>query len=137
MKDVCSPFKIDFEYLPVVNFAMQQNNVNIIRRFVITNDSQSILRNVKITFSPDPYFFDVDPCVIESIQPGEVIRLDSVSFYLKTSLLFQITERLSGHFRMEITGEKKAFFRQLIRLLCWHMMNGAEVRCCLKCWLLL
>ena len=95
--------QIDGVFSPVVNFAMQQNYVPVIRNLVIQNDSSEKLKDLAVTITFSPAFAEDYECEIESISAGESLEIAPVRIRLSTDFLFGLTEKISGFFRMYST----------------------------------
>ena len=103
---------VNFVYLPTINFAMQQNRVDLIRQLSITNGSDKILNNVKVSLLAEPEFAAVDPYMIEAIPPNETIRVESLNMNLSANYFAQLTERMAGHFTLKISVDDAILYSQ-------------------------
>ena len=70
MEGTSEKVKVEFAYLPVINFAMQQNRVSAIRQLSIENLTKDALKDLKITLSSQPRFADAIPISIEARPAG-------------------------------------------------------------------
>ncbi|HEY5507537.1 MAG TPA: DUF4011 domain-containing protein, partial [Paludibacter sp.] len=102
---------VEFVYLPVVNYAMQQNRVSLIRQFTVENKTDDILKNIRITLSIEPSFATSIPYIIEAIPGGETIRVESFKLNLSTTFFAQMTERVAGDFTLEIFSEDTSIYQ--------------------------
>ena len=48
MSERSNLIKVEFVYLPVINFAFQQNRVSVVRAFTIENISGKPLSNIRV-----------------------------------------------------------------------------------------
>ncbi|MCD7972347.1 MAG: DUF3320 domain-containing protein [Candidatus Azobacteroides sp.] len=125
-----SPYiKVEFTYLPVVNFAMQQNKVFLIRKFSIQNISEEILEDITIKLSAEPEFAIVFPYSIDILPVGEALLIDSLRINLSTDFFIQLTERINGHFLLEIFSGEVSLFRQIypIAMLAFDQWGGIAI----------
>ena len=129
MSDTPAKVKVEFSYLPVVNFAMQQNRVAIIRELSIENLSENVLKDIKVTFTTEPEFGIAVPLPIEFIHPKEVVRAEPLTLNLSASYFAQLTERYSGAITLEIHQEVEAIFKQSypIDILAYDQWGGINV----------
>ena len=62
--------KIEMSYLPVVNFALQQNHVPVVREIKVANVGDEVVNDVEITLNFDPDFAVEYKTHLDMIQPG-------------------------------------------------------------------
>ena len=70
--------QIDGVFSPVVNFAMQQNYVPVIRKLTLKNKSEETLENLKISVVTSPDFAAEWQREIAGIPAGETADLGAV-----------------------------------------------------------
>ncbi len=116
-------------HVPVVNFAMQQNHVPVIREIAIKNNGKNDLRGVCVRISFEPDFATTCSLNIESIPVGAEERISTIPVQLSTSFLSQLTERLLGHIKVEVTvGEQPVFSESYeLSLLAFDEWGGISV----------
>lgn len=105
MSEATNGIQVEFLHLPVINFAMQQNRVSIIRKFSLENNTIHIIKNICIEIDIEPEFAASIPYHIESVQPGETILIDDFRISLSTGFFAQLTERIAGEFRLKIYSD--------------------------------
>ena len=129
MNKVSDLIKVEFIYLPVINFALQQNRVSVIRLFTIENVSGRILSNVQIKLTVEPQFADTVPYLIEVIPAKETVRINDIKFNLSTNFFIQLTERLAGNISLEITDDDELSFREdyPVDVLAFDQWSGISV----------
>lgn len=120
---------VDFSYLPVINFAMQQNRVSVIREISIENLTDNILTNLKIIIHPESEFATITPIVIEAIKAKEKIRLNTPQLNLSSNYFSQLTERFSGNIRLEVYSLDELIFKKShpIDILAYDQWSGIGV----------
>ena len=120
---------VKFIYLPVINFALQQNRVSIIKMFTIENTSGRALYDIDIKLSAEPTFATPVSQRIGTIAAGETIRITELQPTLSTDFFVQLTERMAGHFLLEITQEGSFLFRKEypIDILAFDQWSGISV----------
>lgn len=120
---------VEFVYLPVVNYAMQQNRVSLIRQFTVENKTDDILENIKIILSVEPSFASSTPYIIEAIPGGETIRIESFKLNLSPTFFAQMTERVAGDFTLEIFSNETSIYQESfpIDILAFDQWGGLTV----------
>ncbi len=129
MENEQSKLNIEFSYLPVVNFAMQQNRVSVIRDFSIENLTEDNLNDIKIELVADPEFTVVTTTSIETIKAKEKIRVDIPKLNLSASNFAQLTEQISGDFSLKIYSKNELLFEEKypINILAYDQWGGVAV----------
>lgn len=129
MENEQSKLNIEFSYLPVVNFAMQQNRVSVIRDFSIENLTEEILKDLKIELTADPEFTTAVPISIEVINPKEKIRVETPKLNLSANYFAQLTEQISGDLSLKIYSKEEFLFEEKypINVLAYDQWGGIAV----------
>ena len=84
-----------------INFAMQQNYVPVFRSIVLTNISDSVLKNVFLRLAFEPEFaLEYESGAID-LQPNVPAEISPVEIVLKPDTLFGLTEKTAGYVRIE------------------------------------
>ena len=83
--------KINLSYLPVVNFAMQQNGVQVIREISIKNKGKEVIKDLNVNLTFDPEFASPWTCHINKIVPGAEERITLVNVVISTDFLTNLT----------------------------------------------
>lgn len=112
MNDELNIINVEFDYLPVINYAMQQNKVALIRQFTIENKSENPLQKVKVILTAEPDFAANSTYIIDMIPAGETVRVDSAKLNLSTNYFAQLTEKSTGHISLEIRSNGVILFKQ-------------------------
>ena len=92
--------KIDLSYLPVINFAMQQNHVPVIREISLKNTGDELITDITLTVDFDPQFAAEYTTKIDRIIPGGEERISVVPIVISTDFLSNLTERISGTIKL-------------------------------------
>ncbi len=129
MENEQSKLNIEFSYLPVVNFAMQQNRVSVIRDFSIENLTEEILKVLKIELAADPEFTTATPISIEVINAKEKIRVEIPKLNLSANYFAQLTERISGDLSLKIYSKEELLFQEKypINVLAYDQWGGIAI----------
>ena len=104
--------KVQCDYLPLINFAIQQNGASIIHQLSIENTTPAPLKDIQVQITTEPTFGNAAPIAVEQIPANDSIRLSSFNLTLSANYFTQLTERLSGNLKIEITAEAEPIFCQ-------------------------
>lgn len=126
--------EVNVIHVPVVNFAMQQNHVPVIREITLKNTGKDDLREVCVNISFEPDFASPYQLRIESIPSGAVERISAVSVQLSITFLSQLTERILGHIHMKVSAEAQLLFSKSYEITLLAFDCGAEYRFSPRCW---
>ncbi|MES2331853.1 MAG: DUF3320 domain-containing protein [Bacteroidota bacterium] len=120
---------VDLVYTPIINFAMQQNHVPIIRKLSAKNISGKDLENITIKISSDLDFAIPWEHKIDMLTKDEIIELESIHLKVSPKYLVDLTERISGNIILEISIESETIYVQqyLIDLLAYDQWNGINI----------
>jgi Superfamily I DNA and RNA helicases and helicase subunits len=129
MNTIPSLVKVDFIYLPVINFALQQNRVSVVRLFGIENTSDKDLHRLEIQLKTVPGFAETTSCHIAQLAAGERIRIQDLRLKLSTPFFIQLTERLTGSLSLEVYADGEAVFKEdyPIDVLAFDQWSGSLV----------
>lgn len=121
--------KVQFSYLPLINFAMQQNKVSPIHELSIENLTPEPLKNIRVLLTAEPAFGHSVPVAVEVIPAYDSMSLPAFNLTLSTNYFAQLTERLSGNLKLEIFAETERIFTQLypIDMLTYDQWGGIHV----------
>ena len=83
---------INLSYLPVINFAMQQNHVPVIREITLKNTGEETINDIDIIVRFEPEFA-LEYCThIDSIAPETEEKISVVPISISTAFLSYLTE---------------------------------------------
>ena len=121
--------KVQCDYLPLINFAIQQNGASIIHQLSIENTTPAPLKDIQVQITTEPTFGNAAPIAVEQIPANGSIRLSSFNLTLSANYFTQLTERLSGNLKIEITAEAEPIFCQTypIDILAYDQWGGLNV----------
>lgn len=112
MDPMSNKLEVEFLYLPVINFAIQQNKIPIIRQLSIKNKSNTALNNIKICLTSEPDFSDETSAFIDILPSNESVRIEPIQLKLSTTYFAQATERASGHITIKIYSDSQQLFEE-------------------------
>jgi len=87
-----------------INFAMQQNDVPVVKSLQIVNHSTQQIRDVRLRITAEPAFAREWSTDIASIDPDATYNVRGVSLQLSPKFLEDLTERLRGEFRIKVSA---------------------------------
>lgn len=100
-----NPLEIKLNYSPVVNFAMQQNHVPVIRDITVTNNGDVALTDLDVVLTFDPEFAAEYKYSINSISPKSADRNSVFPIAMSTDFLANLTERVTGNIKVTVTSK--------------------------------
>ncbi len=110
MNGTLDKIRVQFDYLPLINFAMQQNKVSVIHQLSIENMTSEPFRNIQVQITAEPDFGSITPVMMEAIPANNSVCLQSFSLVLSANYFAQLTERMSGSLKIEIRSEAETIF---------------------------
>ena len=129
MNGTLDKIKVQFDYLPLINFAMQQNKVSVIHRLSIENMTSEPFRDIQVLITAEPDFGNITPVAVEAIPANDSVCLQSFSLLLSANYFAQLTERMSGSLKIEIRSEAELIFTQTypIDILAYDQWGGINI----------
>jgi len=112
---------IELTYTPVVNFAMQQNKIPVIRSLSVKNIFVTDLNDITIEILSEPEFAYNWSQYIEFIPAGQNIDLEAVDLVISAKFLSELTEKVTGSLKVTLSagGTKLNERHYSIELLSW------------------
>ena len=93
MKDTVN---IDLTYSQIINYAMQQNFIPLIKRLVLKNTSTENYRDIEIEIKAEPGFAHTWTARVDSLPPESSVELDQAVVRLSSDFLVHLTEKTLG-----------------------------------------
>src|SRR5574344_485328 len=117
---------IDFQNK--INFACHQNDIAILKRLVLTNKTENILQDIKITMTASPQFIQPKVWLLDSLETGSTQEFKDRMIELNADFLLNLNESMSGSvtFNLEIDGEIIDSYTQNVELLAHNEWGGCE-----------
>lgn len=124
-----SKLDVEFIYLPVVNYSMQQNRIPVVRLFSIKNNTEHPLADLKVFLIFEPEFAAASPVMIERLSPGEMIKITTLNLLLDPSFFIRQTERFSGAIGLIVSCDEEVVFQSKypIDILAFDQWGGIQV----------
>lgn len=129
MSDLLRKLDVDLIYSPIINFAMQQNHVPVVRKLTIKNISETELVNISIEVTADPEFAITWSKRIDLLPVNELVDVGAIDIKSITKYLAELTERIVGHFTLVIKSDNDVLFKEnySINILAYDQWNGIAV----------
>lgn len=119
---------VDLDYDRTVNYAMQQNDVPVVKSLRIINGTNCVLRDLLIRITNEPAFATSWESRITVINPGESFNLGVVDLLLSHDFLASLTERVAGSLLVEVLQDNTVLSTssQRIDVLAYDEWNGLQ-----------
>lgn len=116
------------EYDRTVNYAMQQNDVPVVKALRILNGTEDTLRDLNIRITTEPAFAASWESRITLINPGETFNLGVVDISLSHDFLASLTERVAGSLLVEVLKDNAVLSTSSKRIdvLAYDEWNGLQ-----------
>jgi very-short-patch-repair endonuclease len=88
-----------------INFAMQQNDVPVVKALRIENRTETPLRDLEVRISAEPAFAQGWGSRVAAVGERATYNLESVDLELSPGFLGDLTERVRGQLRAEVRRE--------------------------------
>jgi hypothetical protein len=120
---------IDFVYTPVINFAMQQNHVPVVRQLLLKNTAGQDLENVTVEITSEPDFAVAWNHKIGLLIKDESIEVTPVNLRISSKYLAGLTERVAGTFTLKISSNERVIAEQVydVSILAFDQWNGITI----------
>ena len=120
---------IKLNYSSVVNFAMQQNHVPVVREIVITNNSDTPMTDIDVNMTFDPEFAAEYNYTVSSIRPNSEERASVLPIAMSTEFLANLTERVTGNIKVAVFSKGELVLEQRfeISVLAFNEWAGSGV----------
>jgi len=96
---------VELDLDPTVNFAMQQNDVPVVKAIRLSNASEAELRELGVQVWGEPEFMVPWSGRVAAIAPGGTYNLDLPEIELSATFLLELTERLVGTVHVEVAHD--------------------------------
>ncbi|MEO6546801.1 MAG: DUF4011 domain-containing protein [Ferruginibacter sp.] len=129
MNEALQNLEVDLLYTPIINFAMQQNHVPVIRKLTIKNIGETDLTNISIQIKPEPEFAVAWSKKIDLLPKGELVDIGAIDIKSITRYLAELTERIAGSFTLTIQSGEAILYEEVykIDILSYEQWNGVTV----------
>ena len=114
-----SPLLVRIDVDRRINYAMQQNDVPVVKALHIENRTDTPLRDLQIRILAEPAFAQGWTTHLASIGEEATYNVEAIDLLLSPDFLGQLTERVRGQLWIEVTqgGDTLARFAEPVELL--------------------
>lgn len=125
--ETLNPITIELTHAPAINFAMQQNHVPVIKRLLLTNNTEEAFSGLQVEISSVPDFAVTWQAQVEYLGAGESFTFGAIPLKISAPFLAELTEKLSGQLQLTLlsNGEVLQTISYDIDLLAYDQWNGA------------
>jgi very-short-patch-repair endonuclease len=119
---------VELDYDRTVNYAMQQNDVPVVKGLRIINGTDTVLRDLIVRITTEPAFAASWEARVTAINPGETFNLGVVDLPLSHDFLAGLTERVAGSLLVEVLQDNAilSMSTQRIDVLAYDEWNGLQ-----------
>ena len=119
---------VNLDYDRTVNYAMQQNDVPVVKALRILNETDAALRDLIVRITTEPAFAAPWESRVTAINPGETFSSGVIDLQLSHDFLARLTERVAGTIFVEVMQEGAIVSRsgQRIDVLAYDEWNGLQ-----------
>ncbi len=112
-KDTTSAqIQFDIVMTPVVNYAMQQNDIPLLRSFTVTNNSADDIDNVDISITSDPGIFDETSAHIDVLPAGSGVDAGDIDIKLNEDYLSALTKRADSTVTFTLSSDGSEIYTE-------------------------
>lgn len=117
------------DIFPIINFAMQQNYVPIIRNLILKNQTNEAISQIRLKITFEPQLARDYETTIDVLEPEVPVEIAPVRINLMTDYLLSLTEKMVGTIHIEVLEkEEKIFTKDIdIELLAYDQWSGALI----------
>lgn len=119
---------VELDYDQTVNYAMQQNDVPVVKGLRIINGTDIVLRDLLVSITTEPAFATSWESRITAINPGDKFNLGIVDLSLSHDFLAGLTERVVGSLLVEVLQDNVVLSASTYRIdvLAYDEWNGLQ-----------
>ncbi|HPF38105.1 MAG TPA: DUF3320 domain-containing protein [Phycisphaerae bacterium] len=107
-----TPLIVDVDLDCRVNYAMQQNDIAVLKQLRISNPSEVLSKDLKVRISSEPEFFPPHELNISEIAPAGTWVKGPVDVRPSAKFLMDITERIRGSMLIEVVADSQTIARK-------------------------
>ncbi|MES2829759.1 MAG: DUF3320 domain-containing protein [Bacteroidota bacterium] len=120
--------KTDFTYTSILNFALQQNHVPVIKSLKILNNAEKDLQNIDIEIYTEPEFTVAWKQTIQFLRKDESFEFGSIPIAVQSKYLAELTERVAGNITIKLRYDGEETIEHYpIEILAYDQWNGINL----------
>src|SRR5690554_1499450 len=116
MTPTTAPLIDEFIYTPVVNYAIQQNRIPIVRKLVLENTTEEDLHQLRRTLPSEHELVSDWESRLGTLHPSQKIELEEKDLDLSAKFLSELTGRLSGELNLKVFSSNELQSQQSYRV---------------------
>jgi very-short-patch-repair endonuclease len=101
---------------PTVNYALQQNDVPVIKQLRLTNSGGECLNDVLVRVEVEPAFASTWEGRVTSLEPGASYAFGHVPLQLSPRFLAELTERVAGTITVSVSASGQELRQETARI---------------------
>lgn len=119
---------VELDYDRTVNYAMQQNDVPVVKALRVRNGTDIALRDLNIRITTEPAFATTWESRVTAINSGETFSTGIIDLQLSHDFLACLTERVTGSLLVEVLQEDTIVgtSSQRVDVLAYDEWNGLQ-----------
>ena len=128
-KDISGQIRVEVQLLPVINYALLQNGLRIIRSLTISNESDANLTNAELRITSDPPFCLPYTQPIDLLPAGKSLLFPPIKLTVDGNFLAGLSEKISGILTAAVVCEGKTLCSEQLEItaLAFDQWHGTSV----------
>ncbi|WP_195575446.1 DUF3320 domain-containing protein [Paenibacillus sp. 1001270B_150601_E10] len=124
-----SRISCEWLYSETINYAMQQNQVPVIKSIVLTNTTDKDMNGITLKFESEPQFAYEWNKKLDVLPAGQSIDIGTVDLQMSTSFLGELSERLIGSLTLTVWENDTELLQQRgsISVLAYDEWSGLAI----------
>lgn len=121
--------RMEVACLPVINFALQQNGLPVIRSIRIDNNTSEDIFDARIQISASPAFCKGYRKIISIIPAKTQVEIKDVDIVMDAEYLAGLTEKVTGNLTVELSTEEKVICSEnlAVSVLAFNEWHGYRI----------
>ena len=121
--------RLEANVVPVINYAMSQNDIKIISSVYLKNNTSSEIENIVIKVESVPEFIVPYTHNVSYIRENSDITINDLKLHVNVDYLVNLTEKESGHITVKVLSDDKELNSEVydISLLAYDQWNGMSI----------
>ena len=127
--DMSKKIQIEGAYSSIVNFAMQQNYVSIVKKLVLKNLTEEEIKDIEVIISTEPDFAYEWKVSVDVVPSRQSVELDTINIRLSPNYLYSLMEKLVGTIFIKVKqgDEVLESLTQSIDILAYDQWSGTSI----------
>lgn len=128
-ENALAKLEVEFTYLPIINYSMQQNGVSVVRLCTLKNQTDEDLSDLLVSLTPNLEFTSAASVKIDFLAAHSNIKIDSLYLRLNASFFIQLTERVLADITLCVSDANGVLYSERYNLdvLAFDQWGGIDV----------